>query len=58
MSSEAVVTWVLRNLTDPHRSDAWNGGFVVGWMEALIEHGQQTFSGVLPTEHMTVLQQV
>jgi hypothetical protein len=42
LTSDAIVTFIETNMTDPRRSQSWNGGFIAGWMEALFENHPET----------------
>jgi hypothetical protein len=43
LSSEAISTLMLSNLTDQRATSEWNAGFVFGWITALCENNPAFF---------------
>ena len=56
LTSLAIRDHLMTILTEPSCPELWRVGRITGWMEALMENAPQTFTSVLPEEHMIALQ--
>jgi hypothetical protein len=49
-TSEVLTDFMAKNLHDPDESDAWNAGFVLGWLSAFLENDSAKFYTSLTIE--------
>ena len=56
LTSHIVRDYLLAILTEPTHPELWRAGRITGWIEALMENAPQTFTSILPEEHMIALQ--